>query len=97
MIRTLVELDTELSAACGEAKKAWHVSNGMIEFFDLRDEEQLSEDEIFNLKYGYHGAALDHDILHDYIVSTQRLLEESKKLLGQLWEQVRSSDDNMQN
>lgn len=86
----LNELDLQLGVMRQLLDKAWHISNGMMEdFFDLRDEKQLSDNDICVLKCGYHGAALEHDIVHDYISTAQEHLLEAQELLEQLQEQVR--------
>lgn len=60
-------------------EKAWYVSNRAEEYFDLRDERNLSEEETEVVILGYPGAALEHEVVHDYVtlaLRRVRMLEE---------------------
>lgn len=50
-------------------EKAWHVSNLAEDYFDLRDRAKFSDTEVQVVLLGYAGAALEHEMVHDYITN----------------------------
>ena len=48
-------------------EKAWHVSNLGEDYFDLRDQKGFTDTEAQVVLLGYAGAALEHEMVHDYL------------------------------
>jgi hypothetical protein len=48
-------------------EKAWHVSNQTEDYFDLRDQNGFTDPEVEVVLLGYAGAALEHEMVHDYL------------------------------
>jgi hypothetical protein len=53
-------------------EKAWHVSNLGEDYFDLRDQNGLTDTEAQVVLLGYAGAALEHEVVHDYLTQALR-------------------------
>lgn len=74
MERTVHELRQAL-------EKAWHVSNQTEDYFDLRDQNGLSDTEVQVVLLGYAGAALEHEMVHDYLTLALRRARELEERL----------------
>ena len=62
-------------------EKAWYVSNLGENYFDLRDLENLSQGEAESVLLGYAGAAMEHDVVHDYLTAALRETKELERML----------------
>ena len=74
MERTVHELRQAL-------EKAWHVSNQTEDYFDLRDQNGFSDTEAQVVLLGYAGAALEHEMVHDYLTLALRRVRELEERL----------------
>ncbi len=61
-------------------EKAWYVSNRAEEYFDLRDMRNLSQAETEVVVLGYPGAALEHEVVHDYVTHALRQVRKLEAL-----------------
>lgn len=65
-IRSLTQ-ERVVHELCQALEKAWHVSNLSEDYFDLRDEKEFSDTAVQVVLLGYAGAALEHEMVHDYV------------------------------
>ncbi len=74
LLGELTELDHILHGVLDDLKKARHTSNTVSSFYDLRSDEAQEqawdEKDIAMILCGYNGAATEHDIIHDYLLSS---------------------------
>lgn len=63
----LRRLEDSSVAAQLELEKAMHVAGSLADFFDLRDEAQSNYCTQKTIVCGYKSAAIDNDIVQDYI------------------------------
>lgn len=74
LMNELTELDHILHGVLDDLKKARHTSNTVSSFYDLRSDEAQEqawdEKDIAMILCGYNGAATEHDIIHDYLLTT---------------------------
>ena len=62
-------------------EKAWHVSNLGEDYFDLRDRKGFTDAEAEVILLGYAGAALEHEVVHDYLTEALRRVRSLEAVL----------------
>lgn len=83
---TLRRLDDAAMAASLELDKAMHAAGHLCDFFDLRDEELAPTNGMGSaVLSNYKGAALDGDIVHDYIVLARNQIKDLRSALEDLY------------
>lgn len=87
MKKVLQELDTSCFETLLELHKAKHMSERVLDFFDQRDPEKLSDIEKLEILKTMPAAAIDHDIVHDYLLRSISTMQKLSTQLDMLWSQ----------
>ena len=83
-ITKMNEVDSQVYRVKDALIKASYVSNLGEEYFDRRDETDLTGSDLRQVVLGYAGAAVEHDVVHDYITEALKQMDELEQYVREI-------------